>query len=259
MKEVCDQFGSKHQLLGAGINALTIPIMLDAFKFIVEEDKKKSIVYHNMHSVYLINKYPRTKEYWQQADLAFLDSVPLLWWAKFIGHSFKNEHRITFIDWLHPLLNLSNEEGWRVFYLGSKPGVPQKAKKVINTTYNKIHFNYAHGFFNAESDSGENKKIVEAINAFRPHILLVGMGMPRQEKWIAENMEQLNANAILGCGAGLEFITGDQKIPPRFLAKLGLEWFYRFLCDPARLFKRYFIEPLWLIPVFLKDFQNRSF
>ena len=108
------------------------------------------------------------------------------------------------------------------------------------------------GYFDLESSKNQN--ICDKINNFEPNILMVGMGMPRQERWILKNFDILQVNVILNCGACFDYIAGEQKTPPRILGKLGLEWFFRFLNDPNRLFRRYFIEPFYLIPLMFKDF-----
>ena len=110
-----------------------------------------------------------------------------------------------------------------------------------------------------EANSEENLRIIKKINQFSPNILMVGMGMPRQERWILNNFKQVSANAVLSSGACFDYIAGEQKTPPRFLGKIGLEWFYRLINDPKRLSRRYFVEPILLIPVVFKDIRSRYF
>lgn len=259
MAATSDEFGSKYPLLGTEVNALTLQKILDAFASIIQEDKKKAIVCHNLHSAYLIDKHPEAKSSWQQAHITYIDSVPMVWWGQLLGYPLQRSNRITYFDMFDPFLALANKQRWKIFYLGSKPGVAEKAVHNIHAEYPDITFKTRHGFFNQAPHSTENRKVIDEINRFQPDILMVGMGMPRQEKWIAKNFEQLDANAIWGCGAGFDFNAGEQPIPPRFLADMGLDWFYRFLCDPRRLFKRYFIEPIHLIPLFFKEFKRHAF
>ena len=91
------------------------------------------------------------------------------------------------------------------------------------------------------------------INAFAPHILLVGMGMPRQEAWIVRNHSALGPCAIFSVGAAFDYEAGAQRAAPRWMGKVGLEWLFRLAADPGRLFTRYCIEPWFLVRRALAD------
>ena len=101
-----------------------------------------------------------------------------------------------------------------------------------------------------------NAAVVEHINRFQPHILIVGMGMGRQEHWISGNRKILRTNCIGTCGACMEYFAGAVPTAPRWLGPLGLEWLYRLLSDPKRFWMRYLIEP-WIVAWFLLTRSNR--
>jgi N-acetylglucosaminyldiphosphoundecaprenol N-acetyl-beta-D-mannosaminyltransferase len=99
------------------------------------------------------------------------------------------------------------------------------------------------------------------INAYAPHVLFVGMGMPRQEIWILDNQTSLNANAILPAGALMDYMAGEIPTPPRWLASLYLEWLYRLISEPARLWRRYLVEPWFVLGQVLRyqiKFRSRK-
>jgi N-acetylglucosaminyldiphosphoundecaprenol N-acetyl-beta-D-mannosaminyltransferase len=104
-----------------------------------------------------------------------------------------------------------------------------------------------HGFFDTTPGSMESVAVLEAIRAFRPHILLVCMGMPRQEYWIQDNWERIHANAVLPMGAALDYWAGVIPTPPRWMGRMGLEWLCRLLSEPRRLWRRYLVEPWALL------------
>jgi N-acetylglucosaminyldiphosphoundecaprenol N-acetyl-beta-D-mannosaminyltransferase len=85
--------------------------------------------------------------------------------------------------------------------------------------------------------------MVATINTYKPHILLVGMGMPRQEHWIIDAFDRLDVNVVLSCGACLDYIAGVLPVAPRWMGRTGLEWLHRLASEPSRLWKRYLIEP----------------
>ncbi len=93
------------------------------------------------------------------------------------------------------------------------------------------------------------------VAAFRPHVLFVGMGLPRQEAWIVANLDRLPACAILSVGAAFDYEAGVQTAAPRWTGRLGLEWAYRLARDPGRLFVRYCVEPWSLLPAALEDIR----
>lgn len=246
----------KLDILGVELDVLTICELNQYIKKIIEDNKREVIANHNLHSLYLLNDDASLQEFWNKACLTHIDGMSLIWWGKLLGYDVEKKHRVTYLDWIHPLLKVANENEWKLFYLGSKPGVANLASKKLSNIYSNILFDVHHGYFNAEPGSDENSYILDQINSFQPNILMVGMGMPRQEKWILENLDDLNANVILNCGACFDYIAGEQRVPPRKIGRLGLEWLYRFLFDPVRLFNRYFVEPFKLLPVFFKDLRR---
>ena len=116
---------------------------------------------------------------------------------------------------------------------------------------------YHHGFFDTDINSAENKVVVEQIRAFKPNILIIGMGMPRQEKWIYENSAILNADVIMTSGAVMEYVAGTVKTPPRWMGRNGLEWLYRLTEHPERFWFRYMVEPWFVFWLFLKEFSKK--
>jgi N-acetylglucosaminyldiphosphoundecaprenol N-acetyl-beta-D-mannosaminyltransferase len=102
-------------------------------------------------------------------------------------------------------------------------------------------------------DSPENKATIDAINTYKPHILMVGMGMPRQEHWIAKNLESIQTNTILTSGACIDYVAGAIPTPPRWMGRMGLEWLYRLFSEPKRLWRRYLIEPWFIGILFLRE------
>ena len=109
------------------------------------------------------------------------------------------------------------------------------------------------GYFDATPGSLGNTAVLAAIKDFAPHVLFVGMGMPRQELWIADNLASLPLVPILPVGAAFDYEAGVQKAAPRWMGRLGVEWLFRLFADPKRLFARYCIEPWFLIGPALGD------
>jgi N-acetylglucosaminyldiphosphoundecaprenol N-acetyl-beta-D-mannosaminyltransferase len=113
-----------------------------------------------------------------------------------------------------------------------------------------------HGHFQAEKTSLENKEVLEEINAYAPQIVMVGMGMPRQEHWIADNWQELHCNAVFCSGAALDYVAGEVPIPPRWMGQLGFEWLYRLVAEPKRLWRRYLVEPWFVLVVLMRHYLS---
>jgi len=249
----------RFNLLGVEVDKLTFEELNYEIKEIIDNNQKRIIANHNLHSIYLILKEPALHEFWEKAHLTHIDGMPLIWWGKVLGYTLNSENRITYLDWIHPLLDIANDNNWKIFYLGGKRGVAKKAANKLIKTYKNLRIKVHDGFFNPDINSRDNKSVIKEINDINPNILMVGMGMPRQEKWILDNFDNVNANVILNSGACFDYIAGEQKSPPRFLGTIGLEWFYRLINDPKRLSKRYIIEPIFLIPVAINEIRSRFF
>lgn len=127
------------------------------------------------------------------------------------------------------------EKGYRVFFLGGKPGVAQEAARRKSEQYAGLEFcGTADGYFKKEGE--ENDAVIERINEAAPDLLFVCLGVPAQEKWIKENGGRLTSVKVcLALGGSLDVYSGNVKRAPRLFIKLNLEWFYRLLCDPKRI------------------------
>jgi len=193
------------------------------------------------------------QEFYRGADYVRIDGMPIALWARILGYPVRREHRVTWVDWLRPLLRESAAKGWRVFYLGSEPGIAEKGAEVISNEIPEVQIATEGGFFDMARGSVENERVVQRIRSFGPDILLVGMGMPRQERWILENRASLPPMVVLPCGACMDYVAGYNRTPPRWVGRWGFEWLGRFLSDPRRLWRRYFIEPWFLADLFVKD------
>lgn len=244
---------SSYELLGVKVDALSIPELNLLIEESIYKNKKWIIANHNLHSLYLFHKDPKMQAFYAKAEYTHIDGMPLIWIGKLLGFPMKREQRVTYADWIWPLMAEAANQGWRVFYLGSKPGVAEKGVSTLRQKFPGLQIACAHGYFDISRDSQENLATLTAINAYKPHILMVGMGMPRQEHWIAKNLEYIHTNAILTSGACIDYVAGAVPTPPRWMGKLGLEWLYRLLSEPKRLWRRYLLEPWFVGTLFLRE------
>ena len=243
--------------LGLTLQPRSLPQMSELVEQGIRERRKWIISCHNLHSVYLLHKVAKVREFDAGAHWTYLDGMPLVALGRLYGYPLQRDQRVTNTDWFAPLMKLAAGKGWRVFNLGSPKHVADKAAEELRRLYPELQFEAQDGYFDASQDSAENEALVERINAYRPDLLMVGMGMPRQELWTQENYARLDAYVILSSnGAALDYFAGAVPTPPRWSGRLGLEWFFRLVNEPRRLYSRYLIEPWYVLLLLLLDYPR---
>jgi len=244
-------------IMGLELTPLTMMQLNAKIAETIITDTKKIIANHNLHSLYLCQNDQKLHNLFDKAALIHIDGMSLVFFARLLGFRVSKEQRVTYVDWIWPLMSEAERMGWRVFFLGSKPGVGEAALKKLKKEYPTLNFRTHHGYFDNIPDSEENLRVLKRINSFRPNILMVGMGMPRQEHWIIDNFDRIDVNVILTAGACMDYLAGTIPTPPRWLGRIGLEWLYRFACEPRRLGKRYLMEPWFMFGPMMKEIYLR--
>ena len=218
--------------------------------------QKTIVANHNLHSLFLIQRDPDVRAFFDRAHLTEVDSVPLIFWTRLIGGRGRRFHRCTYLDWRDAFWAEAVANRWRVFFLGGAPGVGEAARQRILTDWPDAQLSTHQGYFNVDPASAENRAVLQAIERYQPDVLLVGMGMPRQEIWLIRNYEALPICAMFTVGGAFDYEGGVQIPCPRWIGQLGMEWLFRLCMDPRRLFRRYCIEPCYLFWPALKDVRR---
>ncbi len=181
----------------------------------------------------------------QNADQVFPDGIGLTVACKILGTPLLENVNGT--DMLPFLCEMAAEKQHSLFLLGGEPGVAEKMAENLKVKY-QVHISGTqHGFFDHQQD---NDKVIQAINTSGADIVLVAFGAPLQEKWIAANGHKLECGVAIGVGGLFDFYSDKTKRAPRWLREIGLEWVYRILQEPGRMWKRYVVgNPLFLLRV----------
>jgi N-acetylglucosaminyldiphosphoundecaprenol N-acetyl-beta-D-mannosaminyltransferase len=208
-----------------------------------------------LHSIYLYHHDPKMKYFYDRAAAhVFIDGMPIILWGWLMGYPLRPSHRFTGVDWFFPFMARAAKEGWRVFYLGNRPGIAETGAQRFRAQHPDLLIKTQHGFF---EPGKETDAVIAQINAYAPDVLLVGMGMPRQEHWILDYHAQLQVKCIITVGATMDYFAGAIPIPPRWMGQVGLEWLARLWAEPRRLARRYLIEPWSLLPYMVADVRQR--
>lgn len=246
----------KVNVLGVGVDALTVGELHSRIHRSIREGGRRAIVLNaNVHCLNLACRDPSFKSLLNAADIVFCDGEGVRLAARLLGGRLPE--RITYADWIHALSDLAESEGFSMYFLGGKPGVAHKAARELRKPRPALKISGArHGYF--EKDGPENEAVVEEVNAASPDILLVGMGMPVQEKWLMENRGRLNFRVAFTGGAVFDYASGELRRGPRILTENGLEWLARLAIEPRRLWRRYLVgNPLFVLRVFRQILRER--
>jgi N-acetylglucosaminyldiphosphoundecaprenol N-acetyl-beta-D-mannosaminyltransferase len=232
-------------LFGLDIANMTMREAIELLEQSIRADKSTAVFYVNPDC---LNKIFSDQEYFRilkQGDLVLPDGIGLTIAGNMLQTPLKENVNGT--DMLPFLCEMAAREDYSLFLLGGRPGVADTMAEKLQTTYGVTVAGTAHGYFDRET---ENEQICRRINASGARILLVAFGAPLQEKWIHANRAQLQANVLMGVGGLFDFYSGKTRRAPRWLREIGLEWLYRMLQEPGRMWRRYVIgNPLFLYRV----------
>jgi N-acetylglucosaminyldiphosphoundecaprenol N-acetyl-beta-D-mannosaminyltransferase len=205
----------------------------------------------NLHYAMLTARRPALVTVNRNARFLGADGMPLVWASRWRTRCLPE--RVTGADLVPALCRRAAERGDRVFLLGGAPGVGQQAAETLRKRWPTLTIVGIEAPPFRELTAEENAELVARIRVVHPDILLVAFGQPRGELWIAENHRLLGVPVCVQVGASLDFLAGKVPRAPRWLQRLGLEWIYRLLREPSRLWLRYAANALFAARMLLRD------
>lgn len=241
----------KQKLLNTYVNNVSMEQTISEIEEMIANDKKSYIVAINVDVVMKIENDSYLKKIVDSADMVLVDGKPLIWISKM--HKQPVKAKISGSDLVPKLCEVAAKKNYTIFILGGKDGIAEKAKKNLERKHPGIRVvgTYAPPF-GFEKNQRELKKTNDIITKAKPDILIVCFGCPKQEKYIYENIEKYDAKVSICAGATVDFLAGNVKRAPKWMSEHGLEWFYRFLQEPKRMFKRYFVDDLKILKLIFK-------
>jgi len=185
--------------------------------------EKTFIVTLNVSILMEAIKDPSYRKILEEANMVIPDGSGIVWALDVIANV--KTDRVTGIDTMTHLCELSKKKGWKVYLLGAREDVAKKACE--NLRRNGVNVvGYHHGYFERDGE------VIEEILSKKPDLLFVGMGVPKQERWIHEHFEKIPVKLAMGVGGSIDVVSGRKKRAPEFVQKMKLEWLYRFLQSP---------------------------
>jgi N-acetylglucosaminyldiphosphoundecaprenol N-acetyl-beta-D-mannosaminyltransferase len=204
--------------------------------------KNKTLVTVNVAHLMMMRKDFELKNAIYSGDVIVADGQPIVWASHLLGTPLPE--RVAGIDLMTNLLDQGDKNGLRIYLLGAKQEVLDKLSILIQEKYPGI---ILCGMRNGYFDEAQEKLIVEEISTHSPDILLIGMPSPFKETWAEKHRNELNSSIIIGVGGSFDVLAGFVKRAPQWMQKIGMEWFWRLLMEPRKLWKRYLINNTYFI------------
>ena len=245
----------KQPLLNAYVNNFNMSEAIWTIETLIAAKKKSYVVAINTDVVVKMENDSDLKRIVNTANITLVDGKPLQWIAKWQKRPVRA--KVSGSDLVPLLCAKAAEKGYSVFILGGKKGVPEQAQRVLEQKHPSIKivgiYSPTIGF---ERNKSEINYVNEVISQARPDLLIVCLGCPKQEKFIHENIEKYAATVSICAGATVDFLAGNVMRAPEWMSNIGLEWFFRFLQEPKRMFRRYFVDNLKIIKLLWKYQQK---
>ncbi len=247
---------AKVDVLGVQIDPVTLDEILAYIEQVISSNQRALIAHTHVMGVNLAYEQAWLRQFLNRADLVYCDGMGVKLGGRILGHHIPQ--RFTLADWMDRLAAMAWRQGYSLFFLGNPPGVAARAARNLCQRYPGVKIvGTHHGYFDKAPASVENQALLRQINDTRPNILLVGLGMPAQERWLLENWPDLQVNIAITAGAIFEYVSGDLKRGPRWMTDHYLEWLARLYISPRRYVRRYLRDnPLFLYRILRQKFAG---
>ncbi|MCD8106095.1 MAG: WecB/TagA/CpsF family glycosyltransferase [Lachnospiraceae bacterium] len=244
------------EFLGIRINNISSKEILDHVDECIERGTPCQIVGLNVDQAIRVIEDEYSHQIFDDAELVFTDGKPIIWMAKWLGTPIIE--KVSGPDLMLLLCERASQKGYKIFLLGAGLGIAEQAAKNLESMYPGLNcvgtYSPPFGF---EKDAAEMKKINTMLKNSGADQLFVGMGSPKQDIFIYENKDIYQIPVSYSMGAVIDFIGDGAKRAPKWMRDHGLEWFHRFIHNPKRLFKRYFVDDIKILKYFF-SYKNKS-
>ncbi|HED39326.1 MAG TPA: glycosyltransferase, partial [Chromatiales bacterium] len=216
-------------VLGMRVNVISIPGVIKQTEFWVNSGGGYYICVSNVHMCMESHDNPQFRDVVNNADLVIPDGKPLVWAQKLLG--VKEAQQVRGMDLMLSLCAYAEDKGWSVGFYGSTPDVLLMLNAALLQHYPNLDIKLSLSPPFRPLSAEEEGDYIARINDSGVKILFVGLGCPKQERWMAEHRDQLNC-VMIGVGAAFDFIAGEKQHAPMWMQETGLEWLFRLVCEP---------------------------
>lgn len=238
---------NRYMILNSYVNSLTMEETVSEIEKIIIKKKPTQHVVINASKIVQMEKKPKLKSIVNNCPIINADGASILLASKILGVTLPE--RVTGIDLFYELLKLSNQKRYKIFLFGATENVVFKVNNIIKKKYPYLEIvGYRNGYFSDDDERG----IVEKIRMSNADIVFVAFSSPKKEYWINKYLDQMNVPFVMGVGGSFDVIAGTTRRAPLWMQKHGLEWLFRFVQEPQRMWKRYFIGNVTFVALIFK-------
>jgi N-acetylglucosaminyldiphosphoundecaprenol N-acetyl-beta-D-mannosaminyltransferase len=241
------------------VDVLNFHEAITAVRDLVRRGEGGAIFTPNVDHVVLVDQHPKFRQAYRRASLSLADGMPLVWTSRLLGK--KIPEKLSGSDMIEPLIQVAAAEQWRVYFLGGMPGDPGAARVAadrLRAAYGVNIVGIDPAKVSADGDTEADREVAARVRAAKPDIVFVALGTPKQELWISQWLNELRPTVAIGCGASLDFISGQVTRAPRWVSEAGFEWAFRLAQDPKRMWRRYLVRGPRFFGILLRTARLRD-
>lgn len=240
------------EMMGCKVDNLSMEETLQTIEGFIHSGKPHQHVVVNVDKLVKASRDPELRQIINDCALINADGMPVVWASRLLGKGLKE--RVAGVDLFESLMQRSAEKGWRVFLLGAREEVVSGVSTIYQKKYPGLTIaGYRNGYWKPEEEVG----VVEQVKAARADLLFVAISSPKKEQFLGKYQAEMQIPFAMGVGGTFDVAVGKVKRAPVWMQKSGLEWFYRFLQEPRRMFKRYFIDDMAFFWLLLREARAR--
>ncbi|TDH58464.1 glycosyltransferase [Dankookia rubra] len=243
-------------VLGVDVSVINPALALDTIRRWIEGHERRYVCVTGVHGIMESHRNETIRRIHNQAGLVTPDGMPLVWLLRLAGN--RDVSRVYGPDLMLSVLECSQDLGWRHYLYGASTETLFALRSEITRRFPGavIAGSYSPPF--RPLSASEDAEIISAINGSAADIVWVGLSTPKQELWMAEHREKLNAAVLIGVGAAFDFHAGRIRQAPKFMQRSGLEWLFRLILEPRRLYKRYLVNnPAFIFLLLVQKARSR--
>lgn len=238
-------------MMGCRIDNLSMEETLQTIEGFIRSGQAHQHVVVNVDKLVKAQKDPELRRIINDCALINADGMPVVWASRLLGKPLKE--RVAGVDLFDALMGRAAAKGWRVYLLGAKEEIVAKVRELYTQRYPQLVFaGHRNGYWKPEQE----QQVVDDITAARADLLFVAISSPKKEQFLGAYQAQMRIPFAMGVGGTFDVFAGKVKRAPVWMQKSGLEWFYRFLQEPRRMFRRYFIEDMAFVGLLLREWRR---
>lgn len=231
-------------VLGVNVSAIVLDDAIATIERWIVEGRREYVCVSGAHGIMECRHDPLLRKIHNEAGMVTPDGVPLVYFLRAIGK--RRTQRVYGPDLMRKMTAVSGQRGYRQFYYGGDVGVAEKLRETLVRSVPGLQVVGTICPPFRQMTPEEDRAVIDAINAARPHIIWVGLSTPKQERWMAEHRGRIDAPVMIGVGAAFDFIAGTKRQAPKWMQRHALEWLFRLCSEPRRLWRRY----AYIVPSF---------